>query len=486
MNQKITAFLLALGVLVGAGGMFVGLELTEDPAPKEAEAIPTFGNVFQSEEEQASEIEGFDKFKQALELISTKYVEDVDEEELLEGAIQGMLSTLEDPYSVYMDKETAAQFSQSLDSSFEGIGAEVGMQEGRVTIVSPFKGSPAEKAGLQPNDQIVSIDGENVEGLDLHETVLKIRGKKGTKVAIEVVRPNTREKLTFDVVRDEIPLETVFGSTKDYQGKKVGYIQITSFSENTAKDFKETLTKLEKDNIEGLVLDVRGNPGGYLQSVEEILKEFVTKDQPYIQIQERNGDKKRYFSTLSEKKDYPVSVLIDKGSASASEILAGALKEASGYDIVGVTSFGKGTVQQAVPMGDGSNIKLTLYKWLTPEGNWIHKKGVEPTIKVEQPALYQASPLQIEEALTFDMNNDQIKTAQLALKGLGFEPGREDGYFSKATENAVKAFQQTNELPISGKIDLQTADTLNQKVVELRGKEDNDVQLKMAIKSLFK
>ncbi|UGB30395.1 S41 family peptidase [Metabacillus sp. B2-18] len=486
MNQKITAFLLALGVLVGAGGMFVGLELTEDPAPKEAEAIPTFGNVFQSEEEQASEIEGFDKFKQALELISTKYVEDVDEEELLEGAIQGMLSTLEDPYSVYMDKETAAQFSQSLDSSFEGIGAEVGMQEGRVTIVSPFKGSPAEKAGLQPNDQIVSIDGENVEGLDLHETVLKIRGKKGTKVAIEVVRPNTREKLTFDVVRDEIPLETVFGSTKDYQGKKVGYIQITSFSENTAQDFKETLTKLEKDNIEGLVLDVRGNPGGYLQSVEEILKEFVTKDHPYIQIQERNGDKKRYFSKLSEKKDYPVSVLIDKGSASASEILAGALKEASGYEIVGVTSFGKGTVQQAVPMGDGSNIKLTLYKWLTPEGNWIHKKGVEPTIKVEQPALYQASPLQIEKALTFDMNNDQIKTAQLALKGLGFEPGREDGYFSKATENAVKAFQQTNELPISGKIDLQTADTLNQKVVELRGKEDNDVQLKMAIKSLFK
>lgn len=485
MNQKITALLVTLALIVGAGGMYVGLELTEDPSPKEAEAIPTFGNVFQAEE-QDSEIEGFDKFKQALELISTKYVEEVDEEELLEGAIQGMLSTLDDPYSVYMDKDTAKQFSQSLDSSFEGIGAEVGMKEGKVTIVSPFKGSPAEKAGLQPNDQIVSIDGESVEGLDLHETVLKIRGKKGTKVAIEVVRPNSREKLTFDVVRDEIPLETVFGSTKDYQGKKVGYIQITSFSENTAEDFKNALTKLEKDNIEGLVLDVRGNPGGYLQSVEEILKEFVTKDHPYIQIQERNGDKKRYFSTLSEKKDYPVSVLIDKGSASASEILAGALKEASGYDIVGVTSFGKGTVQQAVPMGDGSNIKLTLYKWLTPEGNWIHKKGVEPTIKVEQPELYQASPLQIEKTLVPDTNNDQVKTAQLALKGLGFEPGREDGYFSKETETAVKAFQQTNELPISGKIDLQTADTLNQQVAELRGKEENDLQLKMAIKALFK
>lgn len=484
MNRKLTALFMTLSLALGAGGMYVGQDILQTNSPKKSEAIPTFGNVFNAEE-QASEIEGFDKFRQALELISTKYVEEVDEEELLEGAIQGMLSTLEDPYSVYMDKETAKQFSQSLDSSFEGIGAEVGMEGGRVTIVSPFKGSPAEKAGLQPNDQIVSIDGENVEGLDLHETVLKIRGKKGSKVAIEVVRPNSKEKLTFDVVRDEIPLETVFGSTKEHEGKKVGYIEISSFSENTAKDFKQTLTKLEKENIEGLVLDVRGNPGGYLQSVEEILKQFVTKDQPYIQIEERDGNKKRYFSDLTKKKDYPVTVLIDKGSASASEILAGALKEASGYEVVGVTSFGKGTVQQAVPMGDGSNIKLTLYKWLTPEGNWIHKKGVEPTIKVEQPALYQASPLQIEKSLVRDMNSDQVKTAQIALKGLGFAPSRTDGYFNEATETAVKAFQQTNELSISGKIDQQTADVLNKKMRELRGKEENDVQLKMAIKTLF-
>jgi carboxyl-terminal processing protease len=485
MNQRITTLLIALALVIGAGGMYVGMEYIGHDTPKEAEAVAAMGNIFNAEEE-ASEIEGFDKFKQALELISTRYVEEVDEEELLEGAIQGMLSTLDDPYSVYMDKETAQQFSQSLDSSFEGIGAEVGMKSGKVTIVSPFKGSPAEKAGLQPNDQIVSINGENVEGLDLNETVLKIRGKKGTKVAIGVIRSSSKEKITFNVVRDEIPLETVFGSKKDYQGKNVGYIQITSFSEDTAKDFQNTLTKLEKANIEGLVLDVRGNPGGYLQSVEEILKQFVTKEQPYIQIEERNGDKQQYFSTLSKKKDYPVTVLIDKGSASASEILAGALKEASGYEIVGVTSFGKGTVQQAVPMGDGSNIKLTLYKWLTPEGNWIHKKGVEPTIKVEQPAVYQASPIQLEKSLELDMNNEQVKTAQLILKSLGFEPGREDGYYSKKTETAVKAFQETNELSISGKIDLQTADTLNEKITELKSKDENDLQLKMAMKALFK
>ena len=484
MNQRITALFIALGIIVGAGGMYVGIDLLEEDKKVEAEAIPANGNVFNVEDE-ATDIAGFEKFKQALELISTRYVEDVDEEELLEGAIQGMLSTLDDPYSVYMDKDTAKQFSQALDSSFEGIGAEVGVKSGKVTIVAPFKGSPAEKAGLQPNDQIVGIDGKNVEGLDLHETVLKIRGKKGTKVAIEVVRSNSREKLTFDVVRDEIPLETVIGSTKEYKDKKVGYIQITSFSENTAKDFAHTLKKLEKDEIQGLVLDVRGNPGGYLQSVEEILKQFVTKEQPYIQIEERNGDKKRYFSKLTKKKDYPVTVLIDKGSASASEILAGALKEASGYDIVGVTSFGKGTVQQAVPMGDGSNIKLTLYKWLTPEGNWIHKKGVEPTITVEQPEVFQTSPIQLEKSLEPDMNNEKIKAVQVILKGLGYEPGREDGYFNKETEIAVKTFQQENKLPISGKIDLKTADTLNQKMNDLKEKEENDQQLKMGIKALF-
>lgn len=484
MNQRMTALLIALALVVGAGGMYVGMDLIEQESLKQEEAVPALGSVFHPEED-ASGIEDFDKFKQALELISTRYVEEVDEKELIEGAIQGMLSKLDDPYSVYMDKETAQQFSQSLDSSFEGIGAEVGMKSGRVTIVAPFKGSPAEKAGLQPNDQIIAIDGESVEGLDLHETVLKIRGKKGTKVAIDVVRPNSREKLTFEVVRDEIPLETVFGSTKEYKGKKVGYIEITSFSENTADDFKKTLTKLEKEKIEGLVLDVRGNPGGYLQSVEEILKQFVTKDKPYLQIEERNGDKKRYFSSLTKKKEYPVTVLIDKGSASASEILAGALKEACGYEIVGVTSFGKGTVQQAVPMGDGSNIKLTLYKWLTPDGNWIHKKGVEPTIAVEQPEFYQLSPLQLDKSLAVDMNNEQVKTAQLLLKGLGFDTGREDGYFSKKTEAAVKGFQEQNELPVSGKIDQQTADTLNQKMLELREKEENDSQLKEGIKALF-
>ncbi|MED4454409.1 S41 family peptidase [Metabacillus fastidiosus] len=484
MNQRVVAILIALAMALGALGMYVGMELMNDKQETAETAVPVMKDLLPVNNKK-EDIPGFDKFKQAYDLISTQYVEKVEEDKLLEGAIQGMLSTLEDPYSVYMNKETAEQFSQSLDSSFEGIGAEVGMDEGKVKIISPFKNSPAEKAGLRPNDQIISIDGESIEGLDLHEAVIKIRGKKGTKVVIEVLRPNSKDKISFEVVRDEIPLETVFSSVKEYQNKKIGYIEITSFSEKTAEDFKEQLKTLEKQNIKGLVLDVRGNPGGYLQSVEEILKEFVTKEKPYIQIEERNGEKKRYFSKLNNKKDYPVNVLIDKGSASASEILAGALKEANGYNVVGVSSFGKGTVQQAVPMGDGSNIKLTLYKWLTPDGNWIHGKGVEPTIEVSQPAYFQAGPIKADKVLEADMNNEQIKLAQIVLKGIGFEPGREDGYYSEATEMAVKAFQQKHGLQMTGKIDGKTAAKINEVAAENIAEEKNDVQLETAIKSLF-
>ncbi|MTH53731.1 PDZ domain-containing protein [Bacillus mangrovi] len=489
MNQKITALMLAGAMMAGALSMYAGMEWAV------SEQQPGISAVSKMEAQEASSVpassesaeaaKGMDKVKKAYELISKKYVEKVDQEELMEGAIEGMLAKLEDPYSVYMDEETARQFSDSLDSSFEGIGAEVGKRDERIIIVSPFKGSPASKAGLQPNDEIIRIDGTSIKGLDLNETVLKIRGKRGTNVIIEVARPGTRGTLTFSVKRDTIPVQTVFSEIKKYGTKKIGYIEITSFAEKTAEDFKKSLTDLEKQGIQGLVLDVRGNPGGYLQSVEEILKQFVTKQHPYIQIAERSGEKTEYFSTLKKEKSYPVSVLIDKGSASASEILAGALKEANHYPIVGETSFGKGTVQQAVPMGDGSNIKLTLYKWLTPNGNWIHKKGVTPTLEVRQPEYYYAAPIQSDETLSPDTNGEQVKAAQELLKAIGYDPGRTDGYYNASTKAAVKAFQQKNELAPSGIMDGKTISKINELAAEKRFSKEEDRQLQAAIKVLF-
>lgn len=481
MKHKWIALLMACSVAMGAGGTYAVIEFTGEDKQQSEEAEQ--GKTENPVEVKLANIE---KVGKAYELILNSYVEQVEEEELVEGAIQGMLSTLDDPYSVYMNKETVKQFNETLDSSFEGIGAEVSMVDGKVIIVAPFKDSPAEKAGLKPNDRILSVDGESVEGLDLYEATLKIRGEKGTKVKLEIERKGLKDPLVVDVKRDEIPQITVYGEIKKQGSKQVGYLEITSFSEETATEFKEQLTKMEKKGIEGLIIDVRGNPGGLLTSVEEILKEFVSKEKPYVQIEKRNGEKLRYFSSLEKDKPYPVAVLIDNGSASASEILAGALQEAEGYTLIGEKTFGKGTVQQPVPMGDGSNIKLTIFKWLTPDGNWIHKKGIEPDLEVKQPAIYHTHPLQVEQALVKDMNNEQVQNAQQMLEGLGFAPGREDGYFDDATESAVMAFQNHNELPASGQIDPKTASALETAIIEEIKKEKNDLQLQTALRYITK
>ncbi|MFE8696533.1 S41 family peptidase [Cytobacillus sp. FJAT-53684] len=482
MRRKWVALLMTGSLLTGAGGTYAGMQWVNTNAPKVSiENQPAYT---EDETPISPSSEDLEKVEKAYRLILNSYVKKVGEEQLVEGAIQGMLSTLSDPYSVYMNKETAQQFNEALESSFEGIGAEVSMEDGKIIIVSPFKDSPAEKAGLKSRDQITKIDGETVEGLDLVEATLKIRGEKGTKVQLEIARQGMTKPLTVDVKRDEIPQITVNSDLKRQDGKAIGYLEITSFSEDTADEFEENLKALEKKGIEGLVIDVRGNPGGYLDAVQDILKGLVTNEKPFVQIEKRDGKKKRLFSSLTETKKYPIAVLVDKGSASASEILAGALKEAEGYTLIGETTFGKGTVQQPVPMGDGSNIKLTLFKWLTPDGNWIHDKGIEPTLEVKQPAIFNTHPLQLKEALEKDMNNEQVKNAQEMLEGLGYSPGRKDGYFSDLTMIAVRAFQQQNDLEASGIIDQTTASALEQAVREELKKEENDIQLQTALRFL--
>ncbi|WP_026694404.1 S41 family peptidase [Peribacillus kribbensis] len=467
----------ALSLITGAaGGMYAGMKWGDEGA----------GLTQRAESKSSSEQVQLEKVQQAYHLIKNNYVEKVKGNQLEEGAIQGMLSTLKDPYSVYMNRETAQQFNESLDSSFEGIGTEIGEEDGKIIIISPYKNSPAEKAGLKPRDQILKVNGESVEGLNLYDTRLKIRGEKGTAVKLEIKREGVANPIKMSIVRKTIPIETVSSELKERKGEKIGYIAITTFSEDTARDFEKQLKSLEKEDIKGLVIDVRGNPGGLLSSVQEILGEFVTKDKPYIQIQKRNGDKQAYYTTLKKEKPYKVAVLINKGSASAAEILAGALKEAEGYQLIGEKTFGKGTVQQAVPMEDGSNIKLTLYKWLTPEGNWIHKKGIEPTIEISQPAIFNTQPLSIEESFERDDNDEQIKHAQVMLNNLGFETGREDGYFDDKTEIAIKAFQSHEKLKPTGILSPKTAREITQAAADYVKDEQHDLQLRMALSYLAK
>lgn len=281
-------------------------------------------------------------------------------------------------------------------------------------------------------------------------------------------------------------METVYSEVESEDGKDTGVIQITNFSEHTGEEFEEQLADLEEQDIDGLVIDVRGNPGGLLDVAEEILQQFVPSDMPYLQIEDANGNAEEYVSNLDEAKDYPISVLIDEGSASASEIVAVAMKELD-YDVVGETSFGKGTVQQAIPLGDDSSIKMTTLKWLSPGGEWIDGKGVEPTVEQRQDDYYYSTPIQVtdDEPLTFDHTSEAVANMQVMLSGLGYDTGRTDGYFSEETEQAVEEFQEDNDLETTGEVDEETGGLIETQVIERIRDGEDDRQLERSLEELY-
>lgn len=423
------------------------------------------------------------KLNAVLELIETKYYEKVDRSQLLDGAVSGMMSSLGDPYSVYMEKDVAHHFSESIEGSFTGIGAEVTIENGRVVVVSPIKGSPAERSGLLAKDILISINGEKLDGLNLQEAVAKIRGPKGTKAKLTVQRSGFAEPVQLVLIRDDIDVETVYASLRP---DGVGIIEIRQFSMNTAERFKEELQRLEQQGMSGLVIDVRNNPGGVLPVVVEISQLMMDEDTTVVQVEDRLGNREKTLAKGGEHKSYPIAVLTNSGSASASEILAGALQEAAGAKVVGEKTFGKGTVQVSFnkALGDGSLVKMTIAKWLTPNGNWIHLKGIEPDIEVAPPALYTAIRLSLKEPLKRDGLSEQVRSAQIMLDSLGYDPERTDGYFSEQTEAAVKSFQADHQLAATGEIDDKTAETLEQLVIKWIQNKENDIQLLEAVKAV--
>jgi len=407
-----------------------------------------------------------------------------EHDKLVDGAIHGMLEALDDPFTTYMNKEESEQFNENISSSFQGIGAEVTVEDGRVAIVSPMKGSPAEKAGLLANDIIVSVNGDKLEGLTLTQAVMKIRGPKGTQAKLSVLRKGAMEPIEVIIVRDDIPVETVYS---EMMTSTVGKIELRQFSSNTAVRFKEELTRLEGKGMKALIIDVRNNPGGLLPVVVNIAENFVAKGKPIVQIENRSGARD---STLSENpsppKSYPTAVLINKGSASASEILAGVFKEAAGGKLIGETTFGKGTVQVTYEreMGDGSNIKMTTYKWLTPGGNWIHKKGIEPDVPVPLPDYYRVTPFSKKATLKPDMTGEDVKSLQIMLNALGYNPERSDGYFNDKTSAVLREYQKAAGLPVTGQADKDTMTKLEKDMVAVIKNPKNDLQLQEAVKLL--
>ncbi|PSL42746.1 carboxyl-terminal processing protease [Salsuginibacillus halophilus] len=489
-KQKWLAGAGALVLAFGAGGLMFsgGDEVTEEEMRELASSVENSeeqsGSEGQSSEatEAEEEIEAdLTKVAQAFEMIQQNYIDDVEDEKLIEGAIEGMVNELDDPFSDYMDAETAEEFIESLDAQFEGIGAEVSMENGYVTIMSPFNDSPAEDAGLQPNDRIIEIDGEPIEDETLNEAVMKIRGEKGSVVTLTIDRPGTEDTFDVDVERDEIPIETVESETYERNGETVGVLTLNSFSQDTAAHFEEHLDELESEGIQGLVVDVRGNPGGYLNSVEDIGDLIIPGGEPVVQIEDPMGQTMQHISNLEEDKDYPMAAVTNEGSASASEILAAAMMESGGHDVVGESSFGKGTVQQSLDLGDGSELKLSLFRWLTADGNDINEEGVTPTVEVEQPSYFTLPALQVDETFAEDDHDEQIRIAQEILTVLNYDPERTDGYLDGETSAQLEAFQSEQGLSENGELDDETATALHQNILDEVRDPANDAQLQKAL-----
>lgn len=421
----------------------------------------------------------FAKLYQTFDTLKNGYYQNIDQTKLINGAINGMVNALGDPYTDYMSSDESKSFQNTINSSFEGIGAEIEEKDGHIVIVSPIKGSPAEKAGLKPNDIILSVNGKSLQGMNSTQAVNLIRGKKGTKVELTLQRPGMESQMKVSIVRDQIPINTVYG---EMVGNGIARVQITSFSTNTTNELKSTLSDLQKKGMKGLVLDLRQNPGGLLDQAINISSLFVPKGKVLFKVEDRSGKIKEYTSQNQGTPTTPLVVLIDSGSASASEIVSAAVNESAGVPLVGEKSFGKGTVQTTEVYSDGSNLKYTIAKWLTPNGSWIHKKGLTPTYPVALPAFASLPIINPDNALKLSDASTDVKTAQQMLKALGYDPGREDGFFDSKTRNEVIAFQKAQHLPADGVL---KGDTTLQLMNLLQAKiQQNDTQLQKAIEVL--
>ena len=339
---------------------------------------------------------GFDSLYETYDTIMSEYYKDVDSDKLIEGAINGMLESLDDEHTMYFDKKSKEEFDSELSGNYYGIGAQIQLtSDETIKITKVFDDSPAKKAGLKEEDVFVSVDGTSVKGKSATEVANMLKSDS-VKTSTIVVKRNDKE-LTFKVTKENITLFSVSSEMLDNNGKNVGYLSVSIFGQKTYSQFKDALTKLEKQDMDSLIIDLRGNTGGYLYTVTNMLEEFVGKDNIMYQIQSSSGVKK-YKSSKETSRKYKIVILVDENSASASEIMAASMKENYGAVLVGKTTYGKGTVQTTKDLSNGSMIKYTIEKWLTPSGKNIDKEGIKPDYEVELGDSYKNNPTKENDA----------------------------------------------------------------------------------------
>ncbi len=437
-----------------------------------------------------------DSINEAMNLIEEKSVYSTKKDALVEGALRGMADAIKDPYSTYYSKEEAEQHRQMLAEERVGIGIELSENNGKFIVVSPVRSSPADKAGMRSLDEIVQVDGVRVDGKTMSELMHLIQGEKGTKVTIVVYRPSEDKHIKMTMERAAISNKTVTSEVVNIENTQLGYVEISLFGEKTSNEWVAETSKLLRQDIKGLVIDVRDNPGGYLHSVAALLSTVLEKGKVFAYMQNAEGAMEplktesksfdeKYLQTMYK---IPIVVLQNSGSASASEVLSGALKSWGRASLVGVKSFGKGTVQESWSLKNGGELKLSTNKWLTPKREWIHGQGIEANLVVEPNELFafQMHPLsgKFKEG---DMS-EEIAYTQNALKKLGYKIARLDGYLDESTEEAVKLYREDNKLKKAEdnfNMDTTFFNSLNETLKKYKEDRQNDLQFQMATSFLL-
>ncbi|KPK99011.1 MAG: hypothetical protein AMJ95_01665 [Omnitrophica WOR_2 bacterium SM23_72] len=341
-------------------------------------------------------------FSDTLAIIQSEYVEDTQPKDLIYGALKGMLSSL-DPHSQFLDPDTYNELKVDTEGKFGGLGIEITIKDGLLTVVTPIEDTPAWKAGIKANDRIVKIDNELTRDITLTEAVKKMRGKPGEAVSLTILRENEKKILEFKIVRDIIKIKDIKEARVLEDG--IGYIRLVEFRENTAQDINATLQNLTKEGMNALILDLRNNPGGLLEVAVKVAEKFIEKDKVIVSTKGRQEQQNMQFVSRLNRPilNLPMVILINEGSASGSEIVAGCLQDYKRAIILGTKSFGKGSVQTVIPLSDGSALRLTTSKYFTPLGKAIHGNGVTPDILVEEGKIQLVPQNDLEQEKSEDV-----------------------------------------------------------------------------------
>jgi len=394
-----------------------------------------------------------------VKLTLTDYKDRVDPAKLWQGAIKGALETLNDPYSTWFPPADYQAFQQQLNGRFEGIGIFVDFKDHYLIVVKPIKGSPAEKAGLETGDQITAADGFNLRDVPLEEAANHIRGPAGTSVHLKVHRSSENRDFEVDVMRESITLPVIDSRMLT---KSMGYVHLEQFTSDASAKFDAAVADLKNQGAQGLVVDLRGNPGGYLDVVVRIASRFIPAGQPVIWVVNKT-EKTSINSQAAVPIGVPTVFLVDNASASASEILAGAIQDYGVAPVIGVQSFGKGTVQEILNFTDGSGLKLTIDEYLTPKQHHVHGIGITPDVVVGpyKGVDERTKALTLQRPLRRGIVGLDVLYVQERLNDLGYGPLHEDGYFESTTLASVEAFQKAGKLVANGVVDDATLDALN-------------------------